>query len=777
MTRIRLRTLTALLGAALVAAACGGIALNDSDLLPALVVVVDESGHPLPGAIVSVQAGDVVTDRRGEARVGAAGPVAGTVTAPGRLTEPVVVVPGRRQVVRLWSRRGTDGTVRRSLHFGGDVMLGRRYLDPTREGTARVAEGDGGVSARAVVAALGPVMAAADVSGVNLETVLGDPPASAVLPGKRFTLRSPAETVAMLQALGVDVVALGNNHSYDWGEPGLATTRDLLTSAGIAFTGAGEDLETGRQPAVLDVPGGSVTILSYSTVNGDFVNDHLATSTDPVPVPLAPEEAWQYRPRRFGYGRGGQVAFLPSGEWLPGDVWRWFSEIEGRLDEGESAEVWAALTAPDAFPELQDWVARRGHGGAVPFRSDVVAADIAAAEGFVVVELHSGYQFAPTASRFMRSAARAAIDAGADLVVAHHPHVLQGIEWYRGRLIAHSLGNLVFDQDFLSTFPTAVLRVVLAGERVLEARLIPLVLDGYRPRPVTGRAATRVFSIVNAATLAPGWAVRLPDETVGIVPGEVGVPAVVGPDGRIGVGTEAMAVTQAPDGEGVVDLPPGSIVDAAAGVEVGRDLLGWGWFDDTEADGEDAAAALWSVETARDVEIAREGGNSVLRLYANRRGTARIRPVARVTLAEHRRYTPEGEPLDSAARYTLRLRARAPIDLELTVRVDAYTVDASDPLRRPTSELVRTTLLRVPVTAGAEFRPYDIEIPVAAVTASDGPVDAVMFYLGATAPRAAAVTVDDVRFLEWRAASGGPVVADALWFPDGGVAVGADGAP
>ena len=50
------------------------------------------------------------------------------------------------------------------------------------------------------------------------------------------------------------------------------------------------------------------------------------------------------------------------------------------------------------------------------------------------------------------------------------PHVLQGFEWYKGRLIAYSLGNFVFDQDFLSTFPSVILRTIFEGDRMIDAR-------------------------------------------------------------------------------------------------------------------------------------------------------------------------------------------------------------------------------------------------------------------------------------------------------------------
>ena len=76
----------------------------------------------------------------------------------------------------------------------------------------------------------------------------------------------------------------------------------------------------------------------------------------------------------------------------------------------------------------------------------------------------------------------AVVDAGADLVVGHGPHVLRGMEWYKGRLIAYSLGNFGGYKVFslggpLST--SAILRVILRGDGTFETgRLVPTMLAG-----------------------------------------------------------------------------------------------------------------------------------------------------------------------------------------------------------------------------------------------------------------------------------------------------------
>lgn len=64
----------------------------------------------------------------------------------------------------------------------------------------------------------------------------------------------------------------------------------------------------------------------------------------------------------------------------------------------------------------------------------------------VVVTMHAGREYVTEPTQQQRSFAQAAVRAGADLVVGHHPHVPQTVERYRGRTIVYSLGNFIFDQ-------------------------------------------------------------------------------------------------------------------------------------------------------------------------------------------------------------------------------------------------------------------------------------------------------------------------------------------
>lgn len=89
--------------------------------------------------------------------------------------------------------------------------------------------------------------------------------------------------------------------------------------------------------------------------------------------------------------------------------------------------------------------------------------DIAKAQqvgDIVVATFHWGDEYSLSANEFQKEIARAVIDAGADIVVGHHPHVLQEVEEYNGGVIAYSLGNFVFDQNFDETKTGGILRVV-----------------------------------------------------------------------------------------------------------------------------------------------------------------------------------------------------------------------------------------------------------------------------------------------------------------------------
>jgi hypothetical protein len=101
----------------------------------------------------------------------------------------------------------------------------------------------------------------------------------------------------------------------------------------------------------------------------------------------------------------------------------------------------------------------------------------------VVVLLHAGTEYASEPSADQVAVARAAIDAGADLVVGHHPHVTQTVERYGRGLIVYSLGNAIFDIPRPAAMRGELLRVHAGAEGLTRAELWPFwIADAIRPQ-------------------------------------------------------------------------------------------------------------------------------------------------------------------------------------------------------------------------------------------------------------------------------------------------------
>lgn len=701
--------------------------------------IVGESGSPVSGATVSVNGTTLPVDAQGVVHLPELpGPVLVVASAPGHLAEPVVTGwedDGDTLTVRLLSDKGGQRWV---MHSAGDMMLGRRYQTPL-EGAPLVPVGNAATGARGVVEDIAPAFALGDFRTVNLETSVSDLLLSAKLPGKRFVLNTPTAAMAALNTLGVDVALLANNHTRDYGEEGLHQTLAALDTHGVKHQGASDVESTAYNPLIVSVKGVRVGMLSWTTVTGSIVND---LNPDSV-VRLAWEEFKE-------------------------------KERDASLSQSEKAAMWASLVA--AYPELQDWVARRGHGGAAMWRDTESSAAIEALKqqaDLVVAQLHSGFQYAEAPSKTLRENARAAIDAGADIVICHHPHVTQGFEWYKGRLIAYSLGNFVFDQDFLATFPGFFLRTVWEGTTLVEARLVPTQLSAYRPVPTTGAASLRTMLDVWEKSLLGAQSLDSQAKNVEIAPNAYSVEAHLVRDGssflitrdapprRLRSMALAPGKSEALAFEGLVDARLG-MGGGAAAILIGRDLFGWGRFEDETVDGSASGATHWTAEGTRKEVVfgnAAEGrGFMRLTRYASNDTSVLVRPVARVPLVEHRLYREDGSPLDPSATYTLRFMARISSSAEARVRFLTYLFEDDDPTADPTSTVLAQRSVNIPLTRGASWQPVEIEIPATVLASAGVRANQLLFYLELFPPAkgTAMLDIDGLEVLEWRAASGMP---------------------
>lgn len=146
-----------------------------------------------------------------------------------------------------------------------------------------------------------------------------------------------------------------------------------------------------------------------------------------------------------------------------------------------------------------------------PFRQedlDRMVADIRRARAradVVIVFPHWGQEYTAFPNPDQKRVGRALIDAGADMVIATHPHWVQGAELYRGRLIAYSLGNFVFDQTWsVETQQGAALELVFWGPRLVAASFVPVQIeDAHRPRLLDYRNGAEILERIWRASGEP----------------------------------------------------------------------------------------------------------------------------------------------------------------------------------------------------------------------------------------------------------------------------------
>lgn len=197
------------------------------------------------------------------------------------------------------------------------------------------------------------------------------------------------ENLAPLVSNGFDVVTLAGNHIADAGDAGIEDTIAWLSSNGIAFTGAGLNIHDARRPAVIERSGTRFGFLSYNCVG--------------------PKETWA------GAAKAG-CAYVEI-----------ITHYE--LDHAN----------PGGPPSIYTW--------AEPKTLRAMTEDIQRLRSecdVLVVSLHKGLVHSPVKlAAYEQEVSYAAIDAGADLILGHHAHILKGIEQYKGKTIFHGLCNFV----------------------------------------------------------------------------------------------------------------------------------------------------------------------------------------------------------------------------------------------------------------------------------------------------------------------------------------------
>lgn len=140
---------------------------------------------------------------------------------------------------------------------------------------------------------------------------------------------------------------------------------------------------------------------------------------------------------------------------------------------------------------------------------------------FIVITMHAGTEYVRNPNQNQIDFAKAAIDAGADLVIGAHPHWIQTIENYKGKYIFYSLGNFIFDQEWSQdTKEGLAIKITLTnnssnnplpnqasgsdiqGNRtkatLKQIELIPIIIENYStPRPATEEETNKILKKIN----------------------------------------------------------------------------------------------------------------------------------------------------------------------------------------------------------------------------------------------------------------------------------------
>lgn len=286
------------------------------------------------------------------------------------------------------------------------------------------------------------VIRRSDAAYTNFETLIHD---FTVVPAQQSGgtyMGSPRFVLEELEWAGFDLLSLANNHTGDYGVDAQRSTIDALLKTDLIFAGAGENLALARAPGYLDTRKGRVAMISLSTsfppasAAGPQRKDlrgrpglnplrHTVTYTVPQATydtleqlagPTTPQ-------RRAMMGAEDGVLVFGGDRYVVGDT-------VSRSTSPDPRDMRELLASVRDAKQQADWVmvAAHNHESIEPGNRDQPA-------GFFVEFAH------------------AAIEAGADMVVAHGHHMLRGIEIYQGKPIFYSLGDFIFENDLVEFQP------------------------------------------------------------------------------------------------------------------------------------------------------------------------------------------------------------------------------------------------------------------------------------------------------------------------------------
>ena len=355
----------------------------------------------------------------------------------------------------------------------------------------------------------------ADVAFTNLEMLLHDyEPFPSTQSGGTYMRADPSIAKELVWA-GFDMVARANNHTGDYGVEGARLTTKHVAEAGLVQAGVGESLREAREAKYLDTDKGRVALVSLASTFPDPSRAGVSwgdTRARPGLNPLRFTTTYVVTRQQFDNLRSALSAAGVGG---------------GRGGRGNAVQPVDEMTVLDRHFVVGDKQEIRTE----PLKEDLdgIAAVVRNASkqaDYTIVNSHTheggADRYQPP--QFFVTFAHAMIDAGADVVSASGPHVLRGVEIYKGKPILYGLANFIFENETLLRQPPenyeplgmtpesgvgdfndrrsnndtigfpaderiweSVIAVPrFAGKQLVELKLYPITLGYKKPRPQRG---------------------------------------------------------------------------------------------------------------------------------------------------------------------------------------------------------------------------------------------------------------------------------------------------
>ena len=278
----------------------------------------------------------------------------------------------------------------------------------------------------------------------------------------RFPARSvgPAGVSALTYA-GFHVMSFASNQVLDRGEVGLSETIETLTKNNIAVIGAGKNIDEARKPLILERKGTKVAFLAYCSV---LPRGYEARADKSGCAPMRATTAYE------------QV------DWQP----------------GTPPKILTFANKDDLAAMVED------------IKKVRPLADV------VIMSIHWGVHHVPAViAMYQKEVGYAAIDAGVDLILGHHPHVLKAVEVYKGKTIFYSIGNFVMpsigydrsdfkpmygikvdpeylDYDYaVDSRKSMIAKCVIADKKIERVSYFPVMINGHAQPEVLPRSDKR----------------------------------------------------------------------------------------------------------------------------------------------------------------------------------------------------------------------------------------------------------------------------------------------